>query len=105
MCSSVVAFCVLKQQQPLELAFDTLWVPTTSVDSTQVSPKGRGPGRRSEHSAVAVDGTMFVIGGRSTTTEFKDMYTLDTEVDPPVWTEVRMACVYFPGYVALYHGS
>lgn len=31
---------------------------------------------------------MFVIGGRSTTTEFKDMYALDTEVDPPVWTEV-----------------
>lgn len=55
----------------------------------QVSPKGRGPGRRSEHSAAAVDGTMFVIGGRSTTTEFKDMYALDTEVDPPVWTEVR----------------
>lgn len=31
---------------------------------------------------------MFVIGGRSTTAEFKDMYALDTEVDPPVWTEV-----------------
>lgn len=56
----------------------------------QVSPKGRGPGRRSEHSAAAVDGTMFVIGGRSTTTEFKDMYALDTEVDPPVWTEVSV---------------
>lgn len=54
----------------------------------QVLPKGRGPGRRSEHSAAAVDGTMFVVGGRSTTTEFKDMYALDTEVDPPVWTEV-----------------
>ena len=54
----------------------------------QVSPKGRGPGRRSEHSAVAVDGTMFVIGGRSTTTEFNDMFVLDTEVEPPVWTEV-----------------
>ncbi|CAM9198534.1 unnamed protein product, partial [Ectocarpus sp. 12 AP-2014] len=56
---------------------------------TKVSPKGRGPGRRSEHSAAAVDGTMFVIGGRSTTTEFKDMYALDTEADPPVWVEVE----------------
>ena len=56
----------------------------------QVSPKGRGPGRRSEHSAAAVDGTMFVIGGRSTTAEYKDMFALDTEVDPPVWTEVRV---------------
>lgn len=56
----------------------------------QVSPKGRGPGRRSEHSAAAVDSTMFVIGGRSTTTEFKDMFALDTEVDPPVWTEVSV---------------
>lgn len=37
---------------------------------------------------MAVDGTMFVIGGHSTTSEFKDMYALDTEVDPPVWTEV-----------------
>ncbi|CAM9114065.1 unnamed protein product, partial [Sphacelaria rigidula] len=55
----------------------------------KVSPKGRGPGRRSEHSAVAVDSTMFVIGGRSTTTEFKDMYALETEVDPPVWIEVE----------------
>lgn len=33
---------------------------------------------------------MFVIGGRSTTTEFKDMFALDTEVDPPVWTEVSV---------------
>ena len=41
---------------------------------------------------MAVDGTMFVIGGRSTTAEFKDMFVLDTEVDPPVWTEVREAC-------------
>lgn len=56
----------------------------------QVSPKGRGPGRRSEHSAAAVDGTMFIIGGRSTTAEFKDMYALDTEVEPPVWTEVSV---------------
>ncbi|CAM9153876.1 unnamed protein product [Ectocarpus fasciculatus] len=32
---------------------------------------------------------MFVIGGRSTTTEFKDMYALDTESDPPVWVEVE----------------
>lgn len=53
----------------------------------QVSPKGRGPGGRSDHSAVAVDGTMLVIGGRSTTREFKDMYALDTELEPPVWTE------------------
>lgn len=36
---------------------------------------------------------MFVVGGRSTTTEFKDMYALDTEVDPPVWTEVSMLSV------------
>lgn len=66
---------------------------TYNVWSYQVSPKGRGPGRRSEHSAVAVDGTMFVIGGRSTTSEFKDMYSLDTEVDPPVWSEVSVFVV------------
>lgn len=36
---------------------------------------------------------MFVVGGRSTTTEFKDMYALDTEVDPPVWTEVSMPLI------------
>lgn len=59
----------------------------------QVSPKGHGPGRRSEHSAAAVDGTIFVIGGRSTTCEFKDMYALDTELDPPVWTEVSALIV------------
>lgn len=40
---------------------------------------------------MAADGTMFVIGGRSTTTEFKDMFVLDTEVDPPMWTEVSEA--------------
>ena len=61
---------------------------TLPVASDQVSPKGRGPGRRSEHGAVAVEGTMFVIGGRSSTSEFKDMFALDTEEDPPVWTEV-----------------
>lgn len=42
---------------------------------------------------MAVDGTMFVIGGRSTTSEFKDMYSLDTEVDPPVWNEVSVLIV------------
>ncbi|CAM9165488.1 unnamed protein product, partial [Laminaria digitata] len=65
----------------------------------KVSPKGRGPGRRSEHSAVAVDGTMFVIGGRSTTTEFKDMFVLDTEVDPPVWTEVEQGVMDVPRWL------
>lgn len=56
----------------------------------QVSPRGRGPGRRSHHSAVALDATVFVIGGRSTTREYKDMYALKTDSDPPIWTEVRI---------------
>jgi hypothetical protein len=63
---------------------------------SRVNPKGQAPEVRSCHTAVAVDDLMFVIGGRNATHEFSDMWVLDTELAPPVWSRIDSGDLHVP---------
>jgi hypothetical protein len=40
--------------------------------------QGRCPEKRSNHSAVAVESSLYVFGGGNSVQQFKDLYILDT---------------------------
>ncbi|CAM9207540.1 unnamed protein product [Chrysoparadoxa australica] len=69
---------------------------TRTYKWSKITPKGTPPGKRSGHCAVAADLQMFVIGGRSTATEYKDMFVLSMEVDPPHWSQVEHGSMALP---------
>ena len=50
-----------------------------------VIPKGNQPEKRSGHQAAAVEGKLYIIGGRNNTTQLQDLWILDTTCDPPTW--------------------
>ena len=55
---------------------------------TKLAPKGSLPEKRSGHQAVAIEKKIYVFGGSNSSTQFQDVYVLDTEQDPPVWSKL-----------------
>jgi dynein heavy chain len=56
---------------------------------TKLNPKGLLPEKRSGHQAVAVERKVFVFGGANSSVQLNDLFVLDTEMDPPVWTKMN----------------
>eukprot|EP01033_Poteriospumella_lacustris_P003465 gene3469-2562_t len=56
---------------------------------TKVNPKGLLPEKRSGHQAVAVERKVFVFGGANSSVQLNDLFVLDTEIDPPVWSKMN----------------
>ena len=56
---------------------------------SKVFPKGTGPERRSSHQACGVGSRVYIMGGCSSSGQYQDIYTLDTESDPPCWSQVQ----------------
>lgn len=61
------------------------------IDSVwnKVSAKGSPPERRSGHQACAVETKIYIFGGSNSTTQFQDLFVLDTEFDQPQWTKLH----------------
>lgn len=55
---------------------------------TKLNPKGLIPEKRSGHQAVAVEKRIFIFGGGNSAVQFNDVYVLDTESDPPMWSKL-----------------
>lgn len=47
------------------------------------------PEKRSGHQACAIEKKLYIFGGLSNSTQFQDMYTLDTAMDPPTWSRLQ----------------
>eukprot|EP01038_Epipyxis_sp_PR26KG_P005447 gene5447-7540_t len=56
---------------------------------TKVNAKGVPPEKRSGHQACAIEKKIYIFGGSSSSTQFQDMYVLDTECDPPIWSKLN----------------
>lgn len=56
---------------------------------TKVQAKGSPPEKRCGHQACAVEKRIYIFGGSNSSTQFQDVYTLDTELEPPVWTKLQ----------------
>uniref|UniRef100_A0A7S2QUS9 Uncharacterized protein n=1 Tax=Triparma pacifica TaxID=91992 RepID=A0A7S2QUS9_9STRA len=55
---------------------------------SKITPKGKGPEKRSGHQATACDSFLYVFGGWNSAKQFDDMFILDTAADPPTWSKV-----------------
>lgn len=55
---------------------------------SKVTPKGSAPEKRSGHQACAVEKKIYIFGGANSAVQFQDLYILDTEVEPPVWSKL-----------------
>jgi len=55
----------------------------------KVSPKGVPPEKRCGHQACAIERKIYIFGGSSSSTQFYDVYILDTEQEPPVWSKLN----------------
>eukprot|EP01032_Pedospumella_encystans_P015170 gene15170-17374_t len=55
----------------------------------KVSPKGVPPEKRCGHQACAIERKIYIFGGSSSSTQFYDVYVLDTEQEPPVWSKLN----------------
>ena len=55
---------------------------------SKVTPKGKGPEKRSGHQATACDSSLYVFGGWDSAKQFDDMFILDIAADPPTWTQL-----------------
>ena len=56
---------------------------------TKIGAKGAGPEKRSGHQACAVEKKMYVFGGWNCSTQFNDLYALDVEHSPPIWSKLQ----------------
>jgi dynein heavy chain len=61
---------------------------TIHMTWSKVQAKGSAPDKRSGHQACAVEKKIYIFGGSNSAMQFTDLYTLDTEFDPPVWTKL-----------------
>ena len=59
----------------------------TNWQWSKVQAKGAAPEKRSGHRACPIELKVYIFGGWSSTAQFNDMYILDVEVDPPVWSK------------------
>ena len=55
----------------------------------KVVPKGIAPEKRCGHQACAIERKIYIFGGSSSSTQFFDVYILDTEQEPPVWSKLN----------------
>lgn len=55
---------------------------------SKVNPKGTIPEKRSGHQAVVVERKIFMFGGSNSAVQLNDLFILDTELDPPVWSKL-----------------
>jgi dynein heavy chain len=56
---------------------------------SKVAPKGLAPEKRCGHQACAIERKIYIFGGSSSSTQFYDVYILDTEQEPPVWSKLN----------------
>lgn len=54
----------------------------------QVETVGHAPSPRYKHSSCVIGSTMFVYGGRDSTTVFGDLFALDLSQSPPQWRQI-----------------
>ena len=74
---------------------DLNYLDVTNWKWSKVTPKGKAPDRRSGHTMMSVENSLYVFGGWNSTTQFKDMYILDTTyADAMTWTGVDAALTF-----------
>lgn len=56
---------------------------------SKIVPKGVGPEKRSGHQACAVENKIYIFGGWNGGVQFEDLFILDIEQDPPIWTKAQ----------------
>lgn len=56
---------------------------------TKVQAKGSVPEKRSGHQACAVEQKIFVFGGWNSGVQFNDLFILDVDMEPPVWSSIN----------------
>lgn len=56
---------------------------------SKVLPKGSAPEKRSGHQACAIEKKIYIFGGSNSSTQFQDVYVLDLELDPPLWSKLN----------------
>lgn len=56
---------------------------------TKLSAKGVGPEKRSGHQSCGVEKKIYIFGGWSSSTQFKDLFVLDVDQDPPQWNKLN----------------
>jgi len=61
---------------------------------SKLNPKGTPPEKRSGHQAVAIEKKIYILGGSSSSVQFQDLYVLDTELEPPVWSKMNSTLPY-----------
>ncbi len=57
---------------------------------SKITPKGAAPEKRSGHQAVAVEKKIYIFGGSNSAVQFQDVFILDTECDPPLWSKMSI---------------
>jgi dynein heavy chain len=55
----------------------------------KVNPKGTGPEKRAGHCACGIEKKIYIFGGSNSSTQFQDLFILDTENDVPLWTKLN----------------
>ena len=43
---------------------------------------------------MAIEKKIYILGGSSASVQFQDLYVLDTELEPPVWSKMNSSLPY-----------
>jgi dynein heavy chain len=68
---------------------DLYALDTVSWIWSKILCKGTAPEKRSSHQACGVGPRIYIMGGCSSSGQYQDVYSLETDQDPPLWSKLQ----------------